>query len=456
MAHGREEPDIVLNIRYAGASEIRAVSRHEVDRTPDGASAIDPARRDLNKVLVGPKTQHDALEALWASGVLPPAKQAETPYVQLVLSASPSFFRDAGQGRGEWNKVRLDEWTSKTLDWLKDEYGADLVHASIHLDEDTPHIHALVVPTYEKRPRKPGRPRRGETDEQFKARKRAAEDAFGVRAVGRSSCEQWSRQFARRLARKSYHKAMEPLGLGYGRDFIEDGQPSPDHLTTGQWVRQEAARVAEQRAAVAEDQATALADAERLAAKSSAFVAASIALAEEVRNGTLRREEGRIRAAAPQRLKDGLPALEPAIRAAADVGDVRAKVEADAAAVRQLKTEAEADAAAAAEMREKAAAELVAAQAARKEAESLSTRLAGMLRRVSAWMRRPDLPAAAREEGAALLREAGRPVPEPKTGTKGGVSSVVRHAMSPKNPVQEAPAPAPVLDGPHEVSRPGL
>ena len=55
-------PSVVMNIRYVGMSKINAVSDHEKHRTPDGASAIDPARSHLNRVLHGPATQADALK----------------------------------------------------------------------------------------------------------------------------------------------------------------------------------------------------------------------------------------------------------------------------------------------------------------------------------------------------------------------------------------------------------
>lgn len=243
-------PSVVMNIRYVGQSAIKAQSHHEKHRTPDGASAIDPARSHLNKVLRGPVTQSEALERLWSKGVKPPATQSETPYVQMVLSASPEFFRDPGQGPGQWNKRRMREWGKRTFDWLREEYGADLVHASIHLDEDTPHIHALVVPTYQKKPRKPGRQKRGETLEEFEARKAEAENAETVRTVGRSSNETWRKSFARRDARRSYHKAVEGLGIEYGRDFLGEGMPSPDHKATGTWVKEQAAEVVAAREAV--------------------------------------------------------------------------------------------------------------------------------------------------------------------------------------------------------------
>lgn len=248
MAHGRTGPDIVQNTRYASASDVRAVSEHERNRTPDGYSAIDPDRSHLNRLLLGPATQQEAVEALYKSGVKRPAAQAEAPFVQMVLSASPGFFRTEGRGVGEWDPERLREWKEATMEWLRSEFGPDLLHVSLHLDEDTPHLHVLIAPTYEKKPRKPGRRKRNETEEEFEERKRQAETAEPVRCVGRASNEYWSRKWCRRDARRSYAAAMAPLGLGYGRDFVGEWDPSPERKDTGKWVREEAARLREERA----------------------------------------------------------------------------------------------------------------------------------------------------------------------------------------------------------------
>lgn len=51
--------------------------------------------------------------------------------------------------------------------------------------------------------------------------------------------------WCRRDARKSYHAAVADLGLGYGKDFIGADEPSPQHKTTGKWVREEATRLEE-------------------------------------------------------------------------------------------------------------------------------------------------------------------------------------------------------------------
>jgi len=45
------------------------------------------------------------------------------------------------------NERRLGEWCDDSVAWLRETYGADnLVSAVLHMDEETPHIHATVVP----------------------------------------------------------------------------------------------------------------------------------------------------------------------------------------------------------------------------------------------------------------------------------------------------------------------
>lgn len=57
--------------------------------------------------------------------------------VEMVLSASPEYFKD---------QACLDIWVKKNMEWLKKEYGKNLVNAVLHLDEQTPHIQAFIVP----------------------------------------------------------------------------------------------------------------------------------------------------------------------------------------------------------------------------------------------------------------------------------------------------------------------
>jgi hypothetical protein len=60
----------------------------------------------------------------------------------MILSASPEFFKDP---------KATDEWIKTSCDWLKANYKDNLVNVVLHMDEQTPHIHAVIVPIDEKR-----------------------------------------------------------------------------------------------------------------------------------------------------------------------------------------------------------------------------------------------------------------------------------------------------------------
>ncbi len=66
---------------------------------------------------------------------------------EIVLSASPSYFRPGRESMGgvfEPDKVKA--WTVASLAWAKRQWPDQLASAVLHLDEQTPHLHLLVVP----------------------------------------------------------------------------------------------------------------------------------------------------------------------------------------------------------------------------------------------------------------------------------------------------------------------
>lgn len=66
---------------------------------------------------------------------------------EIVLSASPSYFRPGRESLGgvfEPDKVKA--WASASLAWAKRMWPDQLASAVLHLDEQTPHLHLLVIP----------------------------------------------------------------------------------------------------------------------------------------------------------------------------------------------------------------------------------------------------------------------------------------------------------------------
>jgi hypothetical protein len=254
--------DLVFNIQPAGASDIRALNQHIVERVKDGTSAIDTDRSHLNQHLHGhPDGPSASLEAFYKGGVKRPTAQAESPYLRTVISASPEYFRPHDpEVRGTWDEGRMIAWRDRSLAWLHAEFGDDLVYADLHLDEDTPHIHAVIAPTYGKRPRKPGRRKRNETEEQFEQRKLDAENGKTIRTVGRASHPTLSQPGSFKALRERLTAAVQDLGIEYGKDR---GPNAPKGISTREWVAQQTVQLRRQREAIVE-QERALATRERV------------------------------------------------------------------------------------------------------------------------------------------------------------------------------------------------
>ena len=235
-------PKLVYNIEPASPSMISSLDRHCLVREPDGSSNIVTERSHLNRILEGHEDGLTAsLKALYASGVKKPTAQAEKPYLRIVLSASPEYFRPDDPGAvGTWDVDRLAAWEDATMNQLREEHGADLIFAELHLDEDTPHIHAVVAPTYLRKARVPGKQKRGETPEQFEERKAAARASEGIRTVGRASHPTLSKQGSFQRLRERMTVAVDHLGIEYGEDRAID---APEGQSTAQYVKNEAARI---------------------------------------------------------------------------------------------------------------------------------------------------------------------------------------------------------------------
>ena len=66
---------------------------------------------------------------------------------EIVLSASPSYFRPGREHIGGAHEPdRVKAWTMASLAWAKRQWPDQLASVVLHLDEQTPHLHLLVIP----------------------------------------------------------------------------------------------------------------------------------------------------------------------------------------------------------------------------------------------------------------------------------------------------------------------
>lgn len=107
---------------------------------------VDASRTHLNKELIefpeGVKDRTEAIEhRVKNAGLSRQVGKNQVKVIRVILSGThENMIRIQQEGK-------LDDWCKDNIDWLKKEYGEEnVVAATLHLDERTPHIHASVVP----------------------------------------------------------------------------------------------------------------------------------------------------------------------------------------------------------------------------------------------------------------------------------------------------------------------
>lgn len=115
---------------------------HVARTTASTREHLNPKPTEANVTLCGDagwmKDFKELVKGMW----LPKLKQGTTHTLarEFVLTASPEWF--AGK-----TKKQRDEWARANTDWLIERFGADRVaYAELHVDEQTPHIQAFVLP----------------------------------------------------------------------------------------------------------------------------------------------------------------------------------------------------------------------------------------------------------------------------------------------------------------------
>jgi len=111
---------------------------HRYRDTPNAT----PSRRHLNRLIFGEhfaiKGVQKRLDEVKASGQK--VRTNSIPAIEVLLTASPQFFEQASPDE-------VAEWVDANERFLVDSFGADnVVQVVLHMDESTPHIHAVVFP----------------------------------------------------------------------------------------------------------------------------------------------------------------------------------------------------------------------------------------------------------------------------------------------------------------------
>ncbi|MBO5615990.1 MAG: plasmid recombination protein [Prevotella sp.] len=133
----------VLHLEKAKGAD-SGMSAH-IERTIQPKNA-DPTRTHLNRELIqfpdGVRNRTAAIQhRLNTAGLKRKIGKNQVQAIRVVLTGTHADMEQIEKNG------RLDKWCQDNLDWLRKTYGADnVVSAVLHMDEETPHIHATIVP----------------------------------------------------------------------------------------------------------------------------------------------------------------------------------------------------------------------------------------------------------------------------------------------------------------------
>ena len=102
-------------------------------------------------------------------------RKGQSRSLEIIFGGSPEAISSL-------SPEQLDQWAKDTIEWAKNEWGAEnVMYAALHMDESTPHLHLIVVPI--------------------------------VKGVSRRSASKAARDSQKGIKRKSYSKDPQKLRL---------------------------------------------------------------------------------------------------------------------------------------------------------------------------------------------------------------------------------------------------
>lgn len=196
-----------------------AMSAH-IERTIKPKNA-DESRTHLNRELIkfpdGVENRTQAIQCrLDTAGLTRKIGNNQVRAIRILLTGThEDMERITDEGR-------LDEWCNDNLKYLADTFGKEnIVSAVLHMDEQTPHIHATLVPIVK------GERKRKKKEEQVKKR---------YRKKPTDTVRLCADDIMTRAKLKSYQDTYAQSMSGYGLQRGIDGSEAR-HITTRQYYR---------------------------------------------------------------------------------------------------------------------------------------------------------------------------------------------------------------------------
>ena len=208
----------VLHMEKTGGTDA-AMSAH-IERTIHPKNA-DASRTHLNRELIkfpdGVENRTQAIQhRLDTAGLTRKIGNNQVRAIRILLTGTHEDMERIT------NEGRLDEWCNDNLKYLADTFGKEnIVSAVLHMDEQTPHIHATLVPIVK------GERKRRKKEEQVKKRYRKKPTDIARLCTD---------DIMTRTKLKSYQDTYAQSMSGYGLQRGIDGSEAR-HITTRQYYR---------------------------------------------------------------------------------------------------------------------------------------------------------------------------------------------------------------------------
>ena len=209
---------VVLHMEKAHGSDSGTTAHIERFIIPKNA---DPTRTHLNRKLIeypeGVKDRSAAIQRrLEEAGLTRKIGSNQVRAIRINVSATPEDMERIER------EGRLDEWCADNLKYFADTFGKEnIVSAVLHMDEQTPHIHATLVPIVK------GERKRKKKEEQVKKRYRKKPTD-----TTRLCADEIMTRAKLKSYQDTYAQAMSDYGLQRGIDGSE-----AKHITTRQYYR---------------------------------------------------------------------------------------------------------------------------------------------------------------------------------------------------------------------------
>lgn len=138
----------VAKIKTAGAARGKTAHNYRLMDTPNA----DPDRtKVLNQEYVNTNRADywSLAEQRIAEVVTRKVRDDQVRAMEVVLTASPDWFKRGQDGQAQ--DMRDSKWVADNLHFLKEKFGEkNVVSFTLHQDEKTPHVHAVVIPITDK------------------------------------------------------------------------------------------------------------------------------------------------------------------------------------------------------------------------------------------------------------------------------------------------------------------